>query len=89
MSTSKRNNNVKAKSNTKAGTGYPSPSELATPTDLKKEEVKKIVEAVNPLIADTFALYTKTKNFTGIFQDHILGTIIYFLMTRQMQFLKR
>jgi hypothetical protein len=85
MSTSKRNNNVKAKSNTKAGTGYPSPSELATPTDLKKEEVKKIVEAVNPLIADTL----KRKIFTGIFQDHILGTIIYFLMTRQMQFLKR
>ena len=42
---------------------YPAPKELATPTDLKPEEVQRIVEAVNPLIADAFALYTKTKNF--------------------------
>lgn len=42
---------------------YPAPRELATPTDLKPEEVQRIVEAVNPLIADAFALYTKTKNF--------------------------
>jgi starvation-inducible DNA-binding protein len=42
---------------------YPAPKQLATPTDLKPEEVKRIVEAVNPLIADAFALYTKTKNF--------------------------
>ena len=63
MSISKTNNNVKAKTSAKAGIGFPAPSALATPTDLKKEEVKKIVEAVNPLIADAFALYTKTKNF--------------------------
>src|SRR5260370_29282225 len=43
--------------------GYPAPRELATPTDLKPNEVQRIVEAVNPLIADAFALYTKTKNF--------------------------
>ncbi len=42
---------------------YPAPKQLATPTDLKPEEVKRIVEAVNPLIADAFALYAKTKNF--------------------------
>jgi starvation-inducible DNA-binding protein len=42
---------------------YPAPKELATPTDLKPEEVRAIVEAVNPLIADAFALLTKTKNF--------------------------
>jgi starvation-inducible DNA-binding protein len=42
---------------------YPAPKQLATPTDLKPEEVKRIVEAVNPLIADAFALYIKTKNF--------------------------
>ena len=42
---------------------YPAPKQLATPTDLKPEEVARIVEAVNPLIADAFALYTKTKNF--------------------------
>ena len=42
---------------------YPAPKELATPTDLKPEEVRSIVEAVNPLIADAFALFTKTKNY--------------------------
>jgi starvation-inducible DNA-binding protein len=42
---------------------YPAPKPLATPTDLKPEEVQKIVEAVNPLVADSFALFTKTKNF--------------------------
>src|SRR5260370_13893888 len=46
-----------------SGKGYPAPRELATPTDLKPNEVQRIVEAVNPLIADAFALYTKTKNF--------------------------
>jgi starvation-inducible DNA-binding protein len=42
---------------------YPAPKQLATPTDLKPEEVRAVVEAVNPLIADAFALFTKTKNF--------------------------
>lgn len=42
---------------------YPSPSQLATPTDLSPEQAKAVTEAVNPLIADAFALYTKTKNF--------------------------
>src|SRR5438094_186646 len=39
------------------------PKQLATPTDLKPEEVRAVVEAVNPLIADAFALYVKTKNY--------------------------
>lgn len=39
------------------------PLELTTPTDLKREEVEAVAVAVNPLIADSFALYTKTKNF--------------------------
>src|SRR5215510_7125912 len=42
---------------------YPAPKELATPTDLKPDEAQSVVEALNPLIADAFALYTKTKNF--------------------------
>lgn len=42
---------------------YPAPPQLATPTDLKPEGVKAIVEALNPLTADAFALYVKTKNF--------------------------
>lgn len=42
---------------------YPAPKELATPTDLKPQEVHSVVEALNPLIADAFSLYVKTKNF--------------------------
>jgi starvation-inducible DNA-binding protein len=37
--------------------------DLDTPTDLSPEAVTKISAAVNPLIADAFALYLKTKNF--------------------------
>ena len=37
--------------------------DLDTPTDLSPEAVAKISAAVNPLIADAFALYLKTKNF--------------------------
>ncbi len=40
-----------------------SPAQLATMTDLKQEEVQAIAEAINPLVADAFALYVKTKNF--------------------------
>src|SRR5881398_1702226 len=39
------------------------PTQLATKTDLSPQETKAITEAVNPLIADAFALYVKTKNF--------------------------
>jgi starvation-inducible DNA-binding protein len=42
---------------------YPAPKELATPTDLKSDEARSVVEALNPLIADAFALFTKTKNY--------------------------
>jgi starvation-inducible DNA-binding protein len=42
---------------------YPAPSALATLTDLKSEEVQAVTEAINPLVADAFALYTKAKNF--------------------------
>jgi starvation-inducible DNA-binding protein len=39
------------------------PHNLDTPTDLKPEGVKAISDAVNGVLADTFALYMKTKNF--------------------------
>lgn len=39
------------------------PRQLATTTDLKPEDVRAVTETVNPLIADSFALYVKTKNF--------------------------
>src|SRR6188508_2679330 len=42
---------------------HPVPPQLATKTDLSPQETKAVTEAVNPLIADSFALYVKTKNF--------------------------
>jgi starvation-inducible DNA-binding protein len=36
---------------------------LRTPTDLDPKKTKAIAEALNAIIADTFALYVKTKNF--------------------------
>ena len=42
---------------------YLAPEQLATPTDLQAKEVKEVVETINPLIADAFVLYVKTKNF--------------------------
>ncbi|MBM6594992.1 Dps family protein [Microvirga pudoricolor] len=37
--------------------------QLDTPTDLKSNGVQAITQALNVLLADTFALYLKTKNF--------------------------
>ena len=42
---------------------FPAPAPLATPTDLRPNEVQAVVEVVNPLIADAYALYLKTKNY--------------------------
>ncbi|MEO8375325.1 MAG: DNA starvation/stationary phase protection protein [Sphingomonas bacterium] len=36
---------------------------LKTPTDLKTNAAKTVAEALNGLLADSFALYIKTKNF--------------------------
>ena len=36
---------------------------LAVPTDLGGNSVKEVTAALNRLLADTFALYMKTKNF--------------------------
>jgi starvation-inducible DNA-binding protein len=36
---------------------------LATPTDLESNAVRDVSAALNALLADTFALYLKTKNF--------------------------
>lgn len=38
-------------------------SPLATPTDLNPKGTAAIAQAINPLIADAFALYVKTKNY--------------------------
>src|SRR5213082_1781371 len=42
---------------------FPVPKQLATLTDLTPQEAQAVTDAVNPLIADAFALYVKTKNF--------------------------
>src|SRR5512132_7883 len=39
------------------------PARLDTPTDLAPNAVREISAALNALLADTFALYLKTKNF--------------------------
>jgi starvation-inducible DNA-binding protein len=39
------------------------PSQLATTTDLAPDQVVEITRAINPIIADAFALYVKTKNY--------------------------
>src|SRR5258707_3900844 len=42
---------------------FPAAAKLATPTDLSPQEAQAITSALNPLVADLFALYVKTKNF--------------------------
>lgn len=39
------------------------PQQLATATDLSHKQVEAIATALNPIIADSFVLYVKTKNF--------------------------
>jgi starvation-inducible DNA-binding protein len=41
----------------------PSIVALGTPTDLSAEAASAVTAALNPLVADAFALYLKTKNF--------------------------
>ncbi len=38
-------------------------SPLATPSELDRGEVRAVAAALNTILADTFALYLKTKNF--------------------------
>jgi starvation-inducible DNA-binding protein len=39
------------------------PQQLATRSDLPETSRQSVADAVNPLVADAFALYVKTKNF--------------------------
>jgi starvation-inducible DNA-binding protein len=36
---------------------------LATPTDLPRNEISRVADALNVALADSYALYLKTKNF--------------------------
>ena len=38
-------------------------ADLLTPTDIKSNAAKTVAEALNEILADSFALYLKTKNF--------------------------
>ena len=38
-------------------------TELETPTSLERNSVRAVAEALNAILADSFALYLKTKNF--------------------------
>lgn len=40
-----------------------SPAALKTPTDLKRNDTRTVADALNGILADSFALYLKTKNF--------------------------
>ncbi len=42
---------------------HPTAAPLHTPTDLSEEAVRELSAALNALVADTFALHVKTKNF--------------------------
>ena len=39
------------------------PIELKTPTDLARNSVRPVADALNAVLADSYALYLKTKNF--------------------------
>jgi starvation-inducible DNA-binding protein len=41
----------------------PAAAALATPTDLERNAIRSVAEALNAILADSFALYLKTKNF--------------------------
>jgi starvation-inducible DNA-binding protein len=38
-------------------------AELDTPTDLERNSARSVAEALNAILADSYALYLKTKNF--------------------------
>lgn len=41
----------------------PTPAPLRTPTDLETNAARSMADALNTILADSFALYLKTKNF--------------------------
>lgn len=42
---------------------HATPPKLSTPSDIDSKRRKEIALAINPLVADAFALFVKTKNF--------------------------
>lgn len=57
----KKSSSTPSKSSSTPSKGIP--QKLATPTNLGEKAREEITKAINPLAADAFALYVKTKNF--------------------------
>jgi starvation-inducible DNA-binding protein len=58
-----RKHTARPTSNKSSQTKFTPPHQLATPTNLGEKARDAITAALNPLVADAFALYVKTKNF--------------------------
>lgn len=60
----------------------PVPGQLVTHThirtDLPEEAVRKVTEAINPLVADTFALYVRPRMSIGTSPVSAFGTCTCF-----------
>lgn len=54
---------TKSKSEPETANGKPAASVLQTPSDLKQADRQKVADAINAIVADSFVLYFKTKNF--------------------------
>jgi hypothetical protein len=65
-----------------------SPAALATRTDLTPDAVNAVTTALNPLLADAFALYLRQKIFTGILAAHTFAITTCCSMSRVTRFLR-
>jgi hypothetical protein len=59
---------------------------LTPPSDLDANAARDISGAMNAILADVFALYFKTKTFTGTFQVRIFTTTTSCSMNRQISY---
>ena len=59
---------------------------LATPSDQEPDAVRNIAGALNSLLADTFALYLKTKNFHWHISGHTFGITTFCLTSRPVKY---
>ena len=62
---------------------------LRTPTSLGSDATRDISGALNALLADFFALYLKTRTFTGMCRGPIFATITCFWTSRPTNSLPR
>lgn len=48
---------------------------LKTPTDIKSNAAKSVAEALNGILADSFALYSRPRTSTGTYRARTFATI--------------